>query len=98
MRRTILTTVLLLFGALSAVALWQHGYLGILIPHFQSTAGGQVLADLVIALSLVLVWLVRDARAKGRAAWAWVVFTLIAGSFGPLLYLLTAPRTTPRTH
>ena len=97
MRRTILSVVLLLFGALSSVALWQHGYLGILVPHFRSTAGGQVFADLVIALSLVCVWLVRDARAKGRAAWAWVLFTLVAGSFGPLLYLFTARRTTPET-
>lgn len=45
--------------------------------------------DLVIALGLVLVWLVQDARAQGRNPWPWVAITLATGSFGPLLYLLT---------
>lgn len=89
MQRTFLVITLVLFGALTAAALWQHGYWGILAPHFQSFGGGQVFADLVIALMLVLVWLVRDARATGRKAWPWIVGTLIFGSFGPLLYLLT---------
>jgi Terpene cyclase DEP1 len=89
MQKPLLSFTLVLFGALTAVALLQHGYLGILIPHFMSTAGGQVLADLVIALTLVLFWLVRDAKRTGRSALPWVVLTLVAGSFGPLLYLLT---------
>ena len=86
--RALLLGVLLLFGALTAAAVWRHGYWGILLPHLHSLGAGQVLADLVIALGLVLVWLVRDARAHGRAAWPWVLLTLAAGSFGPLLYLL----------
>ncbi len=48
MKRSLLVATLMLFGALSAVALWQHGYWGILAPHFQSFGAGQVLADLVI--------------------------------------------------
>jgi hypothetical protein len=51
-----------------------------------------VLADLVIALTLVMIWLWRDARTGGRNPWPWIGLTLIAGSFGPLLYLLTQPR------
>ena len=89
MQRSLISIILLLFGALSATALWQHGYWGILVPHFQSTAAGQVFADLVIALSLVLVWIWKDAQATGRNPWLWLVMTLLAGSFGPLLYLLT---------
>lgn len=92
MQKTLLSITLVLFGALSAVALQQHGYMGILTPHFMSTAGGQVLADLVIALTLVLFWLVRDAKRSGRKALPWVVLTLVGGSFGPLLYLLTRPK------
>jgi uncharacterized membrane protein YfcA len=84
-----------LFGLLSAVALWQHGYWGILAPHFQSTGAGQVFADLVISLSLVMLWMARDARASGRRVWPWIAFTLVAGSFGPLLYLLTRPAKSP---
>lgn len=89
MPRPLLLALLLPFAALTAAALWQHGYLGILLPHFRSLAAGQVLADLVIALLLVLVWLWRDARGSGRNPWPWVAATLIFGSFGPLLYLLT---------
>jgi hypothetical protein len=38
----------------------------------------------------------RDAKTVGRSAVPWIVLTLIAGSFGPLLYLLTRrPTATP---
>ena len=89
MARALIVVILVLFGALTAAALWQQGYWGILAPHFQSFGGGQVLADLVIALSLFMVWMWRDAKATGRNPWPWLVLTLVGGSFGPLLYLLT---------
>lgn len=89
MQRSLIVFTLILFGALSAIALWQSGYWGILAPHFQSFGEGQVLADLVIALSLVMVWMWRDAKATGRNPWPWIVATLTTGSFGPLFYLLT---------
>jgi len=88
MQRTVLTMILLAFSILSGIALWQHGYWGIVAPHFQSTGGAQVFVDLVIALALVMTWLWRDARRNGRNPWPWLVFTLVMGSFGPLLYLL----------
>ncbi|WP_181706098.1 DUF2834 domain-containing protein [Chthonobacter rhizosphaerae] len=93
MERALLLSVLAVFSALSAVALWQHGYWGIFEPLFRSSAGAQVLADIVIALGLAIVWMVHDARATGRTVWPFVVVTLAVGSFGPLLYLLTRPRT-----
>ena len=76
------------FSVLSAIAVSRHGYWGILEPHFQSFGAAQVLADLVIALSLFIVWLWHDAKATGRNPWPWIVLTLVAGSFGPLIYLL----------
>lgn len=88
MQRILIVVTLVLFGALTAVALWQHGYWGIIVPHFQSTGAGQVFADLVIALVMVLVWIWRDARATGRNPWPWIFATLALGSFGPLIYLL----------
>lgn len=89
MQRALLTVTLVLFGALSAVALWQHGYLGLFAQQFQSSAGVQVLVDLGIALVLVMAWMWHDARATGRNVWPWIVATLALGSFGPLVYLLT---------
>ncbi|MEM6434960.1 MAG: DUF2834 domain-containing protein [Cyanobacteria bacterium P01_D01_bin.115] len=89
MQRSLLIVTLILFGGLSAIALWQHGYWGILAPHFQSFGAGQVFADLVIALGLVMVWIWRDAAATGRNPWPWLLTTLALGSFGPLIYLIT---------
>lgn len=89
MQRTALKLTLALFGVLSAVAVWHHGYLGIFSGQIQSWGGAQVLVDLAIALTLVLVWMWRDAQASGRNVWPWVALTLLAGSFGPLGYLLT---------
>ena len=93
MQRTLLIITLILFGALSAVALWQHGYWGIIAPHFRSVGAGQVLADLVIALSLVMLWMWHDAKASGRNVWPWLAATLVVGSFSPLVYLLTRKTT-----
>jgi hypothetical protein len=89
MQRALLIVTLVVFGALSAAALWQHGYWGIFAGQLQNFAGGQVLADLVIALVLVMVWMWRDAKATGRKVWPWIAATLALGSFGPLVYLLT---------
>jgi hypothetical protein len=91
MQRTLIIATLVLFGALSAAALSQHGYFGIFALPFQTLAGTQVLVDLVIALTLVMVWMWRDAKATGRNAWPWLIATLALGSFGPLVYLLTRP-------
>ena len=77
------------FGALSAAALLDVGYLGILAPHFESWGAGQVLADLVIACALGCLWVVADSRERGLNPWPFVLATLFAGSFGLLFYLLT---------
>lgn len=89
MQRSMLVITLILFGALSGTALWQHGYWGIIAPHFQNFGAGQVLADLAIALSLITIWMWQDAKTTGRNPWPWLVATLTLGSFGPLVYLLT---------
>ena len=44
--------------------------------------------DLIIALSLFLIWMVFDAREREISVWPFVLITLTMGSFGPLLYLL----------
>lgn len=95
MVRPLLIVVLALFGVLSALALRDHGYWGIIAPHFRTFGAGQVFADLVIALTLAMIWMWRDARSTGRNPWPWIVATLATGSFGPLIYLLTRPAAVP---
>ena len=95
MQRPLLLITLILFSALTALALWQHGYWGIFEPLLRSTAGLQVLVDLVIALTLFMAWMWGDARRLGRNPWPWIALTLLTGSFGPLLYLLGRPAAPP---
>lgn len=89
MQRAILWIVLIGFTALTAMAVWQHGYWGVISSNFQDWAALQVFADLTIALSLSLFWLWHDARQHGRQFWGWAMITLFLGAFGPLLYLIT---------
>jgi uncharacterized membrane protein YfcA len=88
MQKPLLIAVLAVFGVLSAYVLWQVGYLGLLVNNLNHPAGQQLFADLVIALTLVLVWMWFDARKTGRTFWPWAIATLLLGSFGPLVYLL----------
>lgn len=88
--------VIAAFGVLSALALADVGYVGIIRPHFQSWGGGQVFTDLVILAVLGCVWMVADSRTSGITPWPFVAVTLIGGSFGVLFYLV-AREWTART-
>jgi len=83
-----LIAVILAFGALSAMALMEVGYIGIFEMHLQNYAGMQVITDLVIVCVLAIVWMIGDAKTSGVNPWPFVVLTLVAGSFGPLFYLV----------
>ncbi len=90
MKKLLLIVTLISLGGITAVALWQDGLVGIFAAIAHSFGSLQIFADLVIALTLVVVWMWRDARSTGRNIWPWIAITLVAGSFGPLLYLITA--------
>ena len=83
-----LIAVILAFGALSAMALMEVGYIGIFEMHMKNYAGMQVLTDLVIVCVLAIIWMIGDAKTSGVNPWPFVVLTLVAGSFGPLFYLV----------
>jgi hypothetical protein len=87
-RLLILSLVIAGFGVLSAIALVDAGYWGIIAPHFQSWGAAQVFTDLVILAVLSCIWMLADARKRGIPAWPFIAVTLFAGSFGPLLYLV----------
>ncbi len=91
-RRTLAIAILIPFTLLTLYAVSQVGFIGIFEYHLHSPAGWQVIADLVIALVLLLTWLVPEARKAGRNPWPWVVATLLLGSIGPLLYLVFTGR------
>jgi membrane protein implicated in regulation of membrane protease activity len=83
------------FVGFTAYAVYQHGAMEFANLLFSNAIGVQVALDLVIALSLVLVWLVRDARERGVSATPYVLLTLVAGSIGPLLYLILRREAAP---
>ena len=87
-RQIALGIVLADFAALSAWAVWQHGYLGVFELALASWATTVVFVDLVIALSLVLLWMLGDSRERGLAFFPYALLTLAFGSVGPLLYLI----------
>lgn len=87
-RRTIALILLLPFLVLTVYSVGQVGYLGLFEYHLHSPAGWQVFVDLVIALLLVMLWLIPEARRSGHNPWPWLVGTLFLGSIAPLLYLV----------
>jgi hypothetical protein len=84
----VLLLVIAAFGVLTALALTDVGYLGIIEPHFRSWGGAQVFFDLAIVAVLACLWMIGDARERRLSAWPFVLITLVGGSFGPLLYLV----------
>jgi len=90
--RAALVVALIVFGLFSSYVMWEVGYLGIWRAGLANLGAMQILADLVIMGTLLLALLWRDARTSGRRFWPYVVVTYLAGSFGPLLYLLLGDR------
>lgn len=87
-QRILILLLLIPFTALSLYAITQVGYIGVFDYQMHSPAGWQVFADLVVALALIAIWMVADAKKSGRNPLPWIVITLFLGSIGPLLYLL----------
>ena len=90
MSKSILSVLLLALSGLTLWAVADAGLWSLWRNNLSHPAGLQLFTDLGIALTLVLAWMWRDAATHGRRFWPWAVFTLVAGSFGPLLYLLSA--------
>ena len=76
------------FAVLTALALADVGYFGMITPHFQSWGGAQVFTDLVIFALLACLWIAADAPRHHLPAWPFILVILAAGSFGLLFYLL----------
>lgn len=91
----LLVAVTAAFGVLSAIAVVDVGYFGIIEPHFKSWGAAQVFTDLVIVAVLAMVWMVNDARGRSMNPWPFVALTLVGGSFGLLAYLIARELRSP---
>ncbi len=87
-RLILLAVVIAAFAAITVEALLEVGYFGLVEQQLRSWAGIQVLIDLVIVCVLACIWMTNDARSRGLSAWPFILLTLVAGSFGPLAYLV----------
>lgn len=87
-RRSKLALYALFLAVPSVLALRQYGYVGFFPAALVNSASQQVFCDLIVALSLVSTWMVRDARQRGINVAPYLFLTVAIGSFGPLLYLL----------
>lgn len=83
-----LEIVLVGFSALTAYTVYQHGYIGFFELMLANVATMTAFVDLTIALSLILLWMWRDARERGVSFLPYLALTLTLGSVGPLLYLI----------
>ena len=91
-----LSVLLVDFLALTAYAVYQYGYVGFFELMLSNAATMAAFADLVIALSLIMAWMVRDARARGVSPLLYVLLTFALGSVGPLVYLIQRAATERR--
>ena len=87
-KQWILASVLFDFTALTAYAVWRHGYLGLFQLAVSSWGAALLFVDLTIALGLVLIWMMGDSRERGLSFLPYALLTLAFGSVGPLLYLI----------
>jgi hypothetical protein len=88
-RRIALGIVLVSFTALTAYAIEQYGLAGSLALCFANAATTTLFVDASIALGLVVMWMWDDAHAQGRSWLPYALLTLVFGSVGPLLYLVS---------
>ncbi|MEM7048685.1 MAG: DUF2834 domain-containing protein [Acidobacteriota bacterium] len=91
-KKIVLTLVLVLFLAMTAMVLREHGYLGWFELVNANSATQLVMWDLTICLVLMGIWMFRDARRQQRTVWPYLILTAVVGVAGPLLYLILAPR------
>jgi uncharacterized protein DUF2834 len=90
--RIALGAVLFAFADLNAYVVWKYGYVGFLQLVMANAATIAAVVDMTIALSLVAVWLFRDAKARGISPLPYLALTATLGSIGPLLYLIVHGR------
>lgn len=88
MRFAILVVILVLFSGFSTLVTLDHGYSGFITLALREPWAMQMLLDLVIAFSLFISWMRRDAATRGLPFWRYAIGTVFLGSIGALAYLV----------
>src|SRR5215472_6645259 len=83
-----LGSVLLGFSILTAYAVYLYGYVGFFREVTSNAASLTLLVDLVISLTIILVYMGHDARDHSISVLPYLLLTLVFGSVGPLFYLI----------
>lgn len=87
LKTMLLAAVFAAFTAQTGWVLWLYGMSWVEVV-FQNPVSTLVFVDLCIALTMVMTWMWLDARDRGWNVWPYLVVTLMAGSVGPLAYLI----------
>ena len=87
-RAFFLLDVLVAFLAFTIWVIESVGYLGFFQQAVASPVAIQLLVDVVLSLSLALLWMRSDSKTSGIPFAPYLVVTLVLGSVGPLGYLL----------
>ncbi len=85
--KLVIVFFLILLTAITVLALNDNGFAGI-FGVLKSYGGAQVFIDLAISLSLANIWIWFDSKKNNRTFLPWFIISLLAGSYGILLYLL----------
>ncbi len=93
-RMVLAGALLLVFLAQTVRVLTGLGFVGFFESVNLNEATRLMFLDLVIALALIAVWMVHDAKTRGRRVWPYLVVTLTLGSAGPLAYLIVRSLST----
>ena len=88
-KRIVPGVLLVWFLSQTVRALMDHSYVGFFVIGGANSATRLLTLDLVLALGLLLIWLIRDARAREGSYLPHVAITVLFGVAGPLLYLAT---------
>lgn len=86
--RIVIILAIVVLAYLTLTASIQFGLLGFFQQALQNSATTQIFIDLIISISLILVWMWFDSKKHNRRFLPWLFISLAIGSFGPLFYLL----------
>lgn len=86
MNKTLARVLLLPFLAYSLWVTYELGYFGFVTVSAKEPWALQIFLDLVIALTMAIVPMLREVRRRGQSIAPWLIGTLALGSITPLFY------------